>query len=186
MHGWGKAADFFDTGGTVAFGSPGYEFLKVFAGQVGWNHPAWAEPGGSTCPEAWHWEWVGDGGTMGGAPIIADVVALIPSADGHGYATVTGLGALAPQGDFASHGDTAATPISWLVTGAAPTPTGLGYWLVASDGGIFSFGDASFHGSTGALHLNAPVVGIGATADGVGYWVTAADGTVAPFGDASS
>src|SRR5580704_2952779 len=41
MHGWGKAADFFDAGGTVAFGSSGYGFLKANAGRLGWNHPNW-------------------------------------------------------------------------------------------------------------------------------------------------
>ena len=50
MHGWGKAADFSGSSGTVTFGSPGYAFLKAYAGQVGWNHPGWAEPGGRRVP----------------------------------------------------------------------------------------------------------------------------------------
>src|SRR5262249_2902098 len=29
------------------------------------NHPGWAEPG-SNSAEPWHWEWLGDGGTMFG------------------------------------------------------------------------------------------------------------------------
>ena len=183
-HGWGKAADFSDAGTSVSFGSPGYAFLKAYAGQLGWNHPAWAEPGGSACPEAWHWEWVGDGGTLGATPVRADVVTLLPSADGQGYASVSGLGAVTARGDFPAEGSTASLPISWLVTAAAATPDGGGYWLVGADGGVFSFGDAEFHGSLGATHLDEPVVGMAATPDGGGYWLVGADGGVFSFGDA--
>ena len=184
MHGWGKAADFDDAAGSLTVGSPGYQFLQAYAGQVGWNHPGWAQPGGSACPEAWHWEWVGDGGTMGAAPIRADVVGLLASPDGRGYASVSGLGGLVARGDFAEHGSTAATAISWLVVGAARNPAGTGYWLVGADGGVFSFGDASFYGSTGNDHLRSPIVGIAATPDGHGYRLVGADGGVFDFGDA--
>ena len=184
MHGWGKAVDFFDAGGSLRFGSPGYEFLKGYAAQVGWNHPGWAEPGGSACPEAWHWEWVGDGGTMGATPIRADVVGLIPSSDGKGYASVSGLGALVTRGDFVNHGGAGTMTISWLIVGATPTPDGGGYWLVASDGGIFTFGDARFYGSAGSIHLKKPIVGMVPTTDGRGYWLVASDGGVFSFGDA--
>ncbi len=184
MHGWGKAADFSSGPGSVGFGSAGYAFLKAFAGPMGWNHPAWAEPGGSACPEAWHWEWVGDGGTMGASPIRADVVSLLPSADGGGYASVSGLGALTARGDFRDQGSTATMPIAWTITGSASTPDGGGYWLVAADGGVFNFGDAPFLGSLGALRLNQPIVGIAATPTGRGYWLAAADGGVFSFGDA--
>ena len=61
-HGWGKAIDF-STNGSMTFSSPAYQWMKANAWKFGWNHPAWAEPGGSA-PEPWHWEWVGDGGTM--------------------------------------------------------------------------------------------------------------------------
>ena len=176
MHGWGKAADFFDSGGSLRFGSSGYEFLKHYAAQVGWNHPGWAEPGGSACPEAWHWEWVGDGGTMKATPIRADVVGLLPSSDGKGYASVSGLGSLVGRGDFVNHGDTGSMTISWLIVGAASTPDGGGYWLVASDGGVFGFGDAHFYGSTGNIHPKKPIVGMASTPDGKGYWLVASDG----------
>jgi hypothetical protein len=184
MHGWGKAVDFFDALGTVSFGSPGYSFLKAYAGQVGWNHPGWAEPGGSACPEAWHWEWVGDGGTMRGSPIRADVVGLLASADGRGYAAVSGLGGLVTRGDFVNRGSAGSIPIAWLMVGTAPAPGGRGYWMVGSDGGVFSFGDARFYGSTGNVRLRQPVVGMAATPDGKGYWLVAADGGVFTFGDA--
>ncbi len=182
MHGWGKAADLFDANGTVAFGSPGYQFLKANAGRVGWNHPGWAEPGGSACPEAWHWEWVGDGGTLGAPPVRADVVAMLPTADAGGYSTVTGLGGLNNRGDAPAQGDAASISLNWLVVGGARGPAG--YWLVASDGGVFTFGDAGFYGSTGAMRLNQPVVGMAATPDGRGYWLVAADGGIFTFGDA--
>ncbi len=76
MHGWGKASDMTDAGRSLTFASPGYAFLKSAAAAVGWNHPGWAEPGGSTCPEPWHWEWVGDGGSRGLDQLRAEVVAL--------------------------------------------------------------------------------------------------------------
>lgn len=50
MHGWGKAVDFSEAT-PMTFSSPGYRFLKARAGALGWNHPGWAEPGGSACPE---------------------------------------------------------------------------------------------------------------------------------------
>lgn len=184
MHGWGKAADLSDAGSSVSFGSTGYAFLKQYAAAAGWNHPGWAEPGGSACPEAWHWEWVGDGGTYGAPAIRADVVGLIPSGDGRGYASVSGLGALVAKGDFVNRGSTASTPIVWLVVGATSAPGGGGYWMVASDGGVFSFGAAAFHGSTGGVHLVRPIVGMASTPDGGGYWLVAADGGVFSFGSA--
>ncbi len=162
MHGWGKAADFSGSSGTVTFGSPGYAFLKAYAGQVGWNHPGWAEPRGSVCPEAWHWEWVGDGGTVGASPVRADVVGLLASADGRGYASVSGLGGLVPRGDFIDEGSAVSMPVAWLIVGAASTPDGGGYWLVGADGGVFAFGDARFEGSAADLHLNEPDRGSGA------------------------
>jgi LAS superfamily LD-carboxypeptidase LdcB len=59
-HGWGRAVDLGTEGG-ITFESPAYKWLKERAWIYGWNHPGWAEPGGSA-PEPWHWEWVGDGG----------------------------------------------------------------------------------------------------------------------------
>lgn len=184
-HGWGKAGDFSDARGSLTFSSDGYALLKRHAGRVGWNHPGWAEPGGSACPEAWHWEWVGDGGTMGADPIRADVVAGIPRSDA-GYSGVTGLGALAHRGAAVDHGDASEVPLSWLVVDASPMPAaaGDGYWLVASDGGVFSYGDARFHGSLGDVDLQRPVVGMAATPTGRGYWLVASDGGVFAFGDA--
>jgi hypothetical protein len=182
IHGWGKAVDFFDAGGSVSFGSSGYRFLKANAGRLGWNHPGWAEPGGSACPEAWHWEWVGDGGTLHAPPVRADVVGLLASADGGGYSTVTGLGAVNNRGDAPALGDASSVPLSWLVVGGARSPGG--YWLVAADGGVFTYGSAQFHGSTGGIRLNQPVVGMAATPSGRGYWLVASDGGVFSFGDA--
>jgi hypothetical protein len=183
-HGWGKAVDLTDAGRSLTFSSAGYSFMKLVAGSVGWNHPAFAEPGGSACPEAWHWEWVGDGGALGASPKRGDVVALLPSADDRGYATVTGLGALGTHGNFVSRGSVANVPIEWVAVGAAPTPRRNGYWIVAADGGVFSFGRARFHGSLGGLALAEPVDGIASTQSGNGYWLVAWDGGVFSFGDA--
>ena len=97
MHGWGEAVDFRDAGGSLTFTSSGYRWLKGNGARFGWNHARWAEPGGSACPEAWHWEWVGDGGRMQLDTIRADVVGLL-ACPGGGYWGVTGLGAVTARG----------------------------------------------------------------------------------------
>ena len=183
MHGWGKAVDYRDARGSLTFGATGYRWLKANGHRFGWNHPRWAEPGGSECPEAWHWEFVGDGGRMGLDTIRADVVGIIAPPSG-GYWGVTGLGGVVARGGATDAGSQASKPLAWLVKGAAATPSGRGYWLVASDGGVFSFGDAGFFGSTGAIKLNRPIVGMAATPSGRGYWLVASDGGVFTFGDA--
>ena len=55
-HGLGKAVDL--CGGIQAFSTPQHAWMDAHAGEYGWVHPSWAEPGGSK-PEAWHWEWNG-------------------------------------------------------------------------------------------------------------------------------
>jgi hypothetical protein len=70
-HGWAKAVDFRDQNGSLTWTSPGYEWLVAHAGEFGWNHP-----GGVN--EAWHWEWVGDGGTMHGYPILPNLLGWAP------------------------------------------------------------------------------------------------------------
>jgi hypothetical protein len=184
MHGWGKAVDFDDAGGTLRFTSEGYRWMKAHAARYGWNHPRWAEPGGSECPEAWHWEWVGDGGRMGLEPIRADVIGVLPTPSGRGYWVLGGLGQVVARGDARDFGSAAATPLAHLVRGGAPAPGGEGYWLVASDGGVFTFGAARFFGSLGAVKLNRPIVGMARTRTGQGYWLVASDGGVFTFGDA--
>jgi len=184
MHGWGKAVDFSDNGQGMDFGSPGYAWLKANAARFGWNHPGWAEPGGSACPEAWHWEWVGDGGTQGDDPIVSDRVAGFIDITGDGLTIVTGLGGVTTRGDAINAGGIDNRPVAAVIVGAAPTPMSQGYWLVGADGGVFSLGDAEFFGSTGGIRLNAPVVGMAATPDGGGYWLVASDGGIFAFGDA--
>jgi hypothetical protein len=184
FHGWGKAVDLTEAGRSLTFPAAGYAFMKRAAGSVGWNHPAFAEPGGSACPEPWHWEWVGDGGALRAGTKRGDVVALLPSRDDRGYATVTGLGALGKHGNFVGRGSAANIPLAWVVVGASSTPRRDGYWMVAADGGVFSFGAARFHGSLGGRALAEPVNGIAATRRGNGYWLVAWDGGVFSFGDA--
>ena len=182
MHGWGEAVDFRDARGSLNFGSAGFRWLEANGARFGWNHARWAKPG-SDCPEAWHWEWVGDGGRMQLDSIRADAVGILASPTG-GYWGVTGLGAVAARGGATDAGSAASSPLAWLVKGGAASPSGKGYWLVASDGGIFSFGDAAFFGSMGATRLNRPIVGMAATASGKGYWLVASDGGIFSFGDA--
>jgi hypothetical protein len=183
-HGWGKAADLLDAGRSLTFASPGYAFMKQVAGSLGWNHPAFAEPGGSSCPEPWHWEWVGDGGNLGASPRRGDAVALLPSADDGGFATVNGLGGLNVHGDFVNRGSAGSIPIAWVMVGATGTRDRGGYWMVGADGGVFSFGNARFFGSTAGFRLAQPVNAIASTRSGRGYWLLAWDGGVFSFGDA--
>jgi len=65
-HGWGKAVDLQDQAGQLTWSSPGYRWLFAHASEFGFNHPSGLE-------EAWHWEWVGDGGTQGGSAIRPDL-----------------------------------------------------------------------------------------------------------------
>jgi hypothetical protein len=182
MHGWGEAVDFRDGGGTLGFGSAGFRWLSANGARFGWNHARWAKPG-SECPEAWHWEWVGDGGRMQLDTIRADVVGILSSSTG-GYWGLTGLGGVAARGGATDAGSAGSRPLAWLVKGGAATPSGSGYWLVTSDGGISTFGDAGFFGSLGSTRLNRPIVGMAATPSGKGYWLVASDGGIFSFGDA--
>ena len=192
MHGWGKAVDFDDRGGTLRFTSAGYRWMKEHAAAFGWNHPRWAEPGGSECPEAWHWEWVGDGGRMGLDPVRADVVGILGlpgrgpgRAPGpQGYWVLGGVGQVVARGEAGDHGEADEYPLRELVKGGSATPSGKGYWLVSADGGVFAFGDAGCFGSLGSVRLNRPVTTMAGTGSGHGYWLVATDGGVFTFGDA--
>jgi len=183
-HGWGKAVDLTDGRDSLTFSSPGYAFMKQVAGSLGWNHPAFAEPGGSSCPEPWHWEWVGDGGNLGASPRPGGAVALLPSADDHGYAVVDGLGRLTTHGNFVNRGSAGGIQLQWVIVNAVATRDRGGYWMVGADGGIFNYGDAHFYGSTGALHLVQPINTMTPSRSGHGYWLLAWDGGVFTFGDA--
>jgi hypothetical protein len=183
MHGWGKAVDFDDARGSLNFSSTGYHWLEDHGARYGWNHPGWAEPGGGPCPEAWHWEWVGDGGNMSHDPIRADAATLLATPTGGGYWAVDALGGVVPRGDARHHGSAAGMPLTHLVVGASRS--GSGYWLCTTDGGIFTFGDATFFGSMGDRRLNRPIVAMAPTPTGRGYWLVATDGGVFTFGDAT-
>lgn len=55
VHGVGYAVDFQDQQGEMAFGSPGFVWLRAHAAEYGFHHPDWAEKGQPSA-EAWHWE----------------------------------------------------------------------------------------------------------------------------------
>ena len=55
-HGWGKAVDIGGCCGINTGAGPAFDWLTTNAGRYGWNHPAWAQTGGSK-PEPWHWEY---------------------------------------------------------------------------------------------------------------------------------
>jgi len=58
-HGWGVAVDFAGFGGVGQFDSPLYAWMSEHGPAHGWEHPAWAGPGGSGPLEPWHWEYTG-------------------------------------------------------------------------------------------------------------------------------
>jgi hypothetical protein len=55
-HGEGIAIDF--SGGISRFGTAEHAWMRANAPAYGWNHPGWAQKGGSK-PEPWHWEYTG-------------------------------------------------------------------------------------------------------------------------------
>jgi hypothetical protein len=74
-HGWGVAVDFAGFGGVGQFDSPLYAWMVEHGPAHGWEHPAWAGPGGHGPLEPWHWEYVGapapaapGGGPAGAGP----------------------------------------------------------------------------------------------------------------------
>jgi hypothetical protein len=113
------------------------------------------------------------------------VVGMVTSPEGNGYAILTSFGKLFTYGALVNEGDEASASLNQPLVGLSSYPGGGGYWFVAADGGIFTFGDASFYGSMGGTPLNEPIVGMAATPTGQGYWLVAADGGIFTFGDAS-
>ncbi len=65
-HGWAKAIDLKDQQGELAFGSPGWTWMRAHAAEYGWNWP-WPNTGAYGL-RPWHWEWVGDGGQLFASP----------------------------------------------------------------------------------------------------------------------
>ncbi|HSP37772.1 MAG TPA: peptidoglycan-binding protein [Frankiaceae bacterium] len=61
-HGWGKAIDIHDLSGGLPTNGSAFQWLKANAGRFGFINPILTN-------ESWHWEWVGDGGAMGGYQI---------------------------------------------------------------------------------------------------------------------
>jgi hypothetical protein len=185
-HGWGKAVDLTVDGHSLTDPfSPAEQWLEAHAGSYGWNHPGFARLG-TACPEAWHWEWVGDGGELHASAIRADVMGGAGGPAGS-LATNNGLGAVTWLAGPLAGAPTVPVPLSplaWVIVGGAVTPTGEGLWRVGADGGVFSSGDAGFYGSTGAIALNRPIVGVAAGPEGRGYWLVASDGGIFGFGSA--
>ncbi|WP_217614195.1 D-alanyl-D-alanine carboxypeptidase family protein [Cellulomonas sp. GbtcB1] len=72
-HGWGVAVDFAGFGGVGQFDQPLYAWMVEHGPAHGWEHPAWAGPGGAGPAEPWHWEYTGTpapaaAGAAGAAP----------------------------------------------------------------------------------------------------------------------
>jgi hypothetical protein len=82
-HGWGKAIDMHDASGGLPTGGAAYKWMKANAGRFGFINPILTN-------EAWHWEWVGDGGTMGGYKVRPELFTW-PLKQGMNNSAVTSL-----------------------------------------------------------------------------------------------
>lgn len=123
----------------------------------------------------------------GPIPTLGNVVALMPTPTGGGYAEVDEGGGVYTFGDAMFWGSIPGlgiTPNKPIVAGAY-SPSGGGYWLVGADGGVFAFGDARYLGGLGGVTLNRPVRDFDALASGDGYRLIAEDGGVFTFGTAT-
>ncbi|MCB2175802.1 MAG: D-alanyl-D-alanine carboxypeptidase family protein [Actinomycetales bacterium] len=56
-HGRGQAIDLAGAGDLGQFNAPLYLWLAAHAGDYGWHHPSYMDPGGAGPLEPWHWEY---------------------------------------------------------------------------------------------------------------------------------
>lgn len=122
--------------------------------------------------------------TAGGQGHVGFPVALVGTADDHGYWIVDSDGGVFSFGDARFLGSMGGIRLHAVVVGAAPSPDHNGYWLASADGGVFSFGDAAFGGSMASVSLAAPIQAMAANPSGPGYWLAAVDGGVFAMGGA--
>ena len=121
-------------------------------------------------------------GSMGGRPLVAPIVGMAPTPDGHGYWLVAADGGVFSFGDARFYGSTGGIRLNQPIVGMAPTPDGHGYWLVAADGGVFTYGDARFHGSGSGTLPQQGVRAVAVAGDGQGgYWIETSSGTPLAF-----
>jgi len=123
-------------------------------------------------------------GSMGGAQLNQDIVAMAATPSGKGYWMIASDGGMFSFGDAQFFGSMGGQPLPAPIVAMATTPTGRGYWMVAADGTVYHFGDAAFFGTLHGVPLNSPIVAMAATRSGQGYWLVAADGGMFSFGDA--
>jgi hypothetical protein len=145
-----------------------------------------------------YWMVGNDGGifSFGAAPFegslpslgvhVANIVGMVPTADGKGYWMIGSDGGVFAFGDAGFVGSIPGLHIHvGDIVGAVPTADNKGYWMIGSDGGVFAFGDAGFVGSLPGLNIHVKnIVAVVPTADSKGYWMIGSDGGVFAFGDA--
>ena len=56
-HGLGLAVDLDGFGALGQFDLPTYRWMREHAGDYGWHHPSYMQPGGAGPAEPWHWEF---------------------------------------------------------------------------------------------------------------------------------
>ncbi len=113
------------------------------------------------------------------------IVAMVPSATGHGYFMVASDGGVFAFGD--AHFAGSCPGIGGCVGAAVavvPDATGSGYWVITKAGDVYGFGDAGYFGAPGPQ--SSPVTSAVATPDGRGYYIVDGAGQVFAYGDATS
>ena len=121
----------------------------------------------------------------------AEVVAIVPTADGKGYFMVSWQGGVYAFGDARFEGSCGTIGgCGAPLTGLVPDATGNGYWLLLSNCQMVAFGDAPKIPASDCLsYATANKVQArtaARTPDGRGYWVLLINGSVYPEGDAVS
>jgi hypothetical protein len=92
------------------------------------------------------------------------VVAMVATADGHGYLLVGRDGGVFTFGDAPFLGSLPARGVSDTVVAAQPTADAAGYLMVGVRGAAYSFGDAPWYGGMPQVvpGYQGPIVGLGA------------------------
>ena len=124
-------------------------------------------------------------GSMGGRPLNAPMVDIVPSPTAQGYATIAADGGVFAFGDYQgpAGNQLPSIKLNQPITGAARYGTGFGLELVAGDGGTFALGGAPFIGSASSLSLARPITAIALNTVGSGEWLASADGGVFAYGN---
>ncbi|HYL52141.1 MAG TPA: hypothetical protein VEZ15_09245, partial [Acidimicrobiia bacterium] len=121
-------------------------------------------------------------GSTGGWKLVAPVLDMTMTQDGHGYWFVAADGGVFSFGDAHFHGSTGGMHLWAPVRSMTAAANGAGYWMVAADGGIFAF-NVPFLGSAPGQR-SVPMARMRALKTSGGYYMLGVNGAVYAFGAA--